>query len=79
MWVIASGRLGWRDRKSFLICARVNNEIGLYLGAVFERVRFVTGSWTIGRLDLGDTLGGGAGFTIGGSDLGVGRWFNGNV
>ena len=49
------------------------------MGAVFERVRFATGSWTIGRLDSGATLGGGAGFTIGVSTLGSGRWCNGDV
>ena len=59
--------------------ARVRNAIGLYMRAVFEQVRFATGSWAIGRLVLGDTIGGGAGFTIGGSTLGAGRWCNGNV
>ena len=49
------------------------------MGAVFKRVRFVTGSWTIGRLVLGGTLGGGAGFTIGGSNLGDGQWCTGDV
>ena len=42
--------------------------------AVFEQVRFATGSWKIGRLVFGATLGGGARFTIGGSTLGAGRW-----
>ena len=49
------------------------------MGAVFERVRFTTGSWTIGRLVLGVTLGGGACFTIGGSTLGAVCWCNGDV
>ena len=49
------------------------------MGAVFERVRFATGSWTIGCLVLGATLGGGVRFTIGGSTLGAGLWCNGNV
>ena len=49
------------------------------MGAVFERVRFATGSWTIGCLILGATLGGGARFAIGGSTLGAGRWCIGNI
>ena len=49
------------------------------MGAVFERVRFATGSWMIGRLVLGGILGGGAGFTIGGSTLGARRWCTGDV
>ena len=65
--------------RAFFIGARVYNTIGLYMGAVFERVCFATGSWKIGRLALVGTLGGGAGFTIGGSTLGSGRWCNGDV
>ena len=65
--------------RDFSVCACVRNAIGLYMGAVFKRVRFTTGSWTIGRLVLGATLGGRAGFTVGGSTLGAGRWCNGDV
>ena len=65
--------------RPFIVCAHVRNAIGLYMGAVFERVSFTTGSWTIGRLVLGATLGGGTGFTIGGSTLGAGQWCNGDV
>ena len=65
--------------RDFFVCARVRNAIGLYIGAVFEQVRFATGSWTIGRLVSGATLGGGAGFTIGDSTLGAGRWCTGKV
>ena len=39
------------------------------MGAVFEQVSLATGSWTIGRLVLGATLGSGAGFTIGSPTL----------
>ena len=49
------------------------------MGAMFEQVNFTTGSWTIGSLDSGATLGGGAGFTIGGSTLGAGHWYNGEI
>ena len=49
------------------------------MGAVFKRVRFSTGSWTIGCLVLGASLGGGAGFTIEGSTLGSGCWCTGDV
>ena len=49
------------------------------MGDVFERVRFATGSWTIGCLVLGATLVGGARFTIGGSNIGSGRWCNNDV
>ena len=49
------------------------------MGDVFEQVRFATHSWAIGRLALGATLGGWAGFTIGGSTLGDYHWCNGDV
>ena len=64
---------------SFFVCASVRSAIGLYIGAVFRRVRFATGSWTIGHLVSGATLGGGEGFIIGGSTLGAGRRCNGDV
>ena len=79
MWLIAAGHLGWRDCESFFICSRVRYAIGVYMGAVFERVRFATSSWMIGRLASWVTPGGGAGFTIGESTLGAGRWCNDNV
>ena len=49
------------------------------MGAVFEQVRFATGSWTISHLVLGAILGGVARFTIAGSTLGYVRWCNGNI
>ena len=49
------------------------------MGAMSERVRLATGSWTIGRLVSESTLGGGERFTIGGSTLGAGRWCIGDV
>ena len=63
----------------FIFCAHVSNAIGLYMGAVFEQMRFATGSWTIGHLVLGSTLGDGAGFAIRDSTLGAGRWCNRDV
>ena len=65
--------------RDFFVCACVRSAIELYMGAVVERVHFATGSWTIGCLVLGVTLGGGARFTIGSSVLGAGRWCIGNV
>ena len=64
---------------AFFVCARVRSAIGLYMGDMFEQVRFASVSWRIGRLVLGSTLGGGTGFNIGGSTLGAGRWCTGNV
>ena len=46
---------------------------------MFERVRFATVSWSIGRLVSGATFGGGEWFTIGGSTLGSDRLCNGDV